>query len=88
MKRSGIAVRCSASSWRANGLRYLRVGGRRQNSESRILLGRRKSLKMAQNPTRQVHALLAIVSFLMCTWREVFNLLFLCLFYRAFHPLA
>jgi hypothetical protein len=40
-------------------LRYLRVGGRGQNSESRILFGCRKSPKMAQNPQRQVHALLA-----------------------------
>jgi len=39
-----------------NGLRYLRVGGCGQNSESRILLGRRKCSKMPQNPTRQVHA--------------------------------
>ena len=41
-----------------NGLRYLRVGGRGQNFGSRILFGCRKSPKMAQNPTRQVHALL------------------------------
>ena len=41
-----------------NGWRYLRVGGRGQNSESRILFGRGKCPKMAQNPTRQVHALL------------------------------
>ena len=39
-------------------MRYLRVGGRRQNFESKILFGCRKSPKMAQNPTRQVHALL------------------------------
>jgi len=37
----------------------LRVGGRGQNSESRILFGRGKCSKMPQNPTRQVHALLA-----------------------------
>ncbi len=42
-----------------NGLRYLRVGGRGQNFESKILFGRGKCSKMAQNPTRQVHALLA-----------------------------
>ena len=47
-----------------NGLRYLRVGGRGQNSESRILFGCRKSPKMAQTPTRQVHALLG--SLLLC----------------------
>ena len=46
---------------RANGLRYLRVGGRG------FCLGAGKSpkpekcLKMPQNPTRQVHALLATV---------------------------
>jgi hypothetical protein len=34
------------------------VGGRGQNFESRILFGRGKCSKMAQNPTRQVHALL------------------------------
>ena len=34
------------------------MGGRGQNFESRIPLGRRKSPKMPQNPTRQVHALL------------------------------
>jgi hypothetical protein len=38
-----------------NGLRYLRVGGRGQNFESKIMFGCRKSPKMAQNPTRQVH---------------------------------
>ncbi len=43
-----------------NGLRYLRVGGRGQNSENRILFGRGKCSKMAQNPTRQVHALLGV----------------------------
>ena len=43
-----------------NGLRYLRVGGRGQNFESRILFGRGKCPKMphAKRPTRQVHALL------------------------------
>ncbi|MBV6504779.1 MAG: hypothetical protein ILNGONEN_00332 [Syntrophorhabdaceae bacterium] len=46
-----------SANW-ANGVRYLRVGGRGQNFESRILLGRGKCSKMPQNPTRQVHALL------------------------------
>lgn len=41
-----------------NGLRYPRVGGRGQNFDSRILLGRRESPKMPQNPTHPLHALL------------------------------
>ena len=44
-----------------NSLRYLRVGGRRKNFESRILFGCRKSPKTPQNPTRQVHALLGVL---------------------------
>jgi len=49
------------SSLPPNGLRYLRVGGRGQNSKSRILFRRGKCPKMPQNPTRQVHALLGMV---------------------------
>jgi hypothetical protein len=41
-----------------NRVRYLRVGGGGQKSESRIPLGCRKSTKMAQHPTHQVHAVL------------------------------
>ena len=41
-----------------NGLRYLRVGGTRKNSKSRKSPKPEKCSKMAQNPTRQVHALL------------------------------
>ena len=46
-----------------NGLRYLRVGGRGQNFESRILFGRGKCLKTEQNPSRPVHAVLGAVTF-------------------------
>ena len=44
---------------RANGLRYLRVGGRGQCLRAGKNSKPEKCLKMPQNPTRQVHALLA-----------------------------
>ena len=44
---------------RANGLRYLRVGGRGFALGAGKNSKREKCLKMPQNPTRQVHALLA-----------------------------
>jgi len=40
---------------RANGLRYLRVGGRGQG----LGAGKTRSLKMPQNPHRPLHAVLA-----------------------------
>ena len=42
-----------------NGLRYLRVGGLGFTPKMRKNSKREKCLKMPQNPTRQVHALLA-----------------------------
>ncbi|HEY4759064.1 MAG TPA: hypothetical protein VIH42_00645, partial [Thermoguttaceae bacterium] len=42
-----------------NGLRYLRVGGAWIRFESRKNPKPEKCSKMPQNPTRQVHALLA-----------------------------
>jgi len=42
-----------------NGLRYLRWGGRRNAVRTEKCSGVGKCLKMAQNPQRQVHALLA-----------------------------
>ena len=55
-------TKCFLVDKQANGLRYLRVGGRRKKNESRILFGRGKCLKTEQNPTRQVQALLAHVT--------------------------
>jgi hypothetical protein len=43
----------------ANGLRYPRVGGRGQGLRCRKNPKPEKCLKMPQNPTRRVHALLA-----------------------------
>jgi len=60
-----------------NGKRYLRVGGRGQNFESRILPGQRKSLKMPQNPTRQVHAVLGgVFHHLILIWKGNSTLLY------------
>ena len=44
-----------------NGLLYLRVGGVWTLLESRKLLRLENCLKMAQNPTRQVQAVLGVV---------------------------
>ena len=46
---------------RANGVRYPRVGSRRQRHFDGTNLKPRKLLENAETPTRQVHALLARV---------------------------
>ena len=51
----------SRKSMLANGLRYLRVGGRRQRRFAGTNLKPRKRLENAASPTRRVHAVLAAV---------------------------
>jgi hypothetical protein len=54
-KNSYVILFCKETP---NGLRYPRVGGRGQGLGAGKTRSQKKSLKIAQNPTRRVHALL------------------------------